>query len=219
MCADLDWREECWRERTVRGLSKSHQDLHYAAFRPCKESSLCQAQHWKKWNVHVPSWKNHASKGSIVGLTPRQDWTRHFSVVPARRPGSGAQGKRNKSYSIKVPFRRYWTNQPTAGTLGLVHKVLLIILWQWESLESHGVWDRADLIMIIGLHQLQIALMEWDFSDQEHIFDCRSKFTSLSLFSASVIMQCSACVPNGQLRRDCRHEAECAFSFGVGSDA
>lgn len=46
-----------------------------------------------------------------------------------------------------------------------------------------------------------------------------SLFLSLSLFTGSVIMQCSACVPNGQLRRDCRHEAECAFSFGVGSDA
>lgn len=46
-----------------------------------------------------------------------------------------------------------------------------------ESLESRRVWDRADLIMIIGIHQLQITLMERDFSDQEHIFDCRSKFT------------------------------------------
>lgn len=31
--------------------------------------------------------------------------------------------------------------------------------------------------MIIGIHQLQITLMQQDFSDQEHIFDCRSKFT------------------------------------------
>lgn len=178
----LDWKN--------RAGVNAPWEVYQRAIRTCstpllgraKESSLCQAQQWKKEKCDVQSWKTNASKGSIVGLTPRQDWTRHFSVVPARRPGSGAQGKRNKSYSIKVPFRRYWTNQPTAGTLGLVHKVLLIILWQWESLESHGVWDRADLIMIIGLHQLQIALMEWDFSDQEHIFDCRSKFTSLSLF-------------------------------------
>lgn len=42
-------------------------------------------------------------------------------------------------------------------------------------MESQRVWDRADLIMIIGIHQLQITLMDRDFSDQEHIFDCRSK--------------------------------------------
>lgn len=39
--------------------------------------------------------------------------------------------KRNTSYSIKVLFfTTTETKQPTAGTLGLVHKVLLIILWQ-----------------------------------------------------------------------------------------
>lgn len=49
-------------------------------------------------------------------------------------------------------------------------------------MESQRVWDRADLIMIIGIHQLQITLMERDFSDQEHIFDCRSKFAFFFFF-------------------------------------
>lgn len=63
--------------------------------------------------------------------------------------------------------------------------------------------------MIIGIHQLQITLMERDFSDQEHIFDRRSKFTFF--FMGQVIMQHSGCVPN-------RPESECAFSSAFGND-
>lgn len=123
--------------------------------------------------------------------------------------------KREKHHiQLKVFFQHYWTNRPTVGTLGPVHKVLLITSWQWESLESRRVCDQADLIMIIGIHQLQITLMERDFSDQEHIFDCRSKFTFsffFFFFMGRVIMQHSGCVPN-------RPESECAFSSAFGSD-
>lgn len=85
--------------------------------------------------------------------------------------GAQTYKKRNASYSIKVISRHYRRNRPTAGTLGRVHKVLLIIWLQFESsLESHGVRGQANLIMIIGIHQLHMPLMERDCADQEHIF-------------------------------------------------
>lgn len=84
LSTNLDPNKRRWCERTVRGLSKSRQDLQYAAYSP---PPLSNAALKKIKNLRRSVLKDHPSKGSIVGLTPRQDWTRHFSVVPARRPG------------------------------------------------------------------------------------------------------------------------------------
>lgn len=123
------------------------------------------AERWCKRIKNIP--------GLIASLPPL------FSPLPSCCFKSGRKEKHH--IQLNVFFQHYWTNRPTVGTLGPVHKVLLITSWQWESLQSRWVWDQADLIMIIGRHQLQITLMERDFSDQEHIFDCRSKF-AFSLF-------------------------------------
>lgn len=92
LSTNLDPNKRRWCERTVRGLSKSksRQDLQYAAYTPLRNGvppPLSNAALKKIKNLRRSVLKDHPSKGSIVGLTPRQDWTRHFSVVPARRPG------------------------------------------------------------------------------------------------------------------------------------
>lgn len=76
---------------------------------------------------YILQWLSEKRGAPFCTCVPGEDELAHLFLL--LRPKSTS--KRNTSYSIKVLFfTTTETKQPTAGTLGLVHKVLLIILWQ-----------------------------------------------------------------------------------------
>lgn len=80
---------------------------------------------------------------------------------------------------------------PQLGLWVWFTKSVWSFLWQSESSVSQGVRNQADLIMIIGTYQLQTALMEWEFNDQEQRFN---RIKASSLVSEEEIRQHSGLV-------------------------